>query len=353
MTNPKPILDQRRLLVEEMCRPVAKRRGSVWELSGSKKMNISYCVIPKAGCTTWIRIFKFLAGQKLSTGNPMSISKYEVHYEAKDKYERFYIDRDSVFIKGSWRIMTVRDPYTRLWSAYIDKLLLPDFWLTKGRQIVRLTRPVATPESVRCGNDVTFPEFIEYVIRNGHDMASIQQDKHWLPVSDICDPCVYKPDVIAKQETFLRDLAYVLKEKGMTEILQSITSAKHPYFDLMDEIKYNFEIFKLHKHCTSIVGICKRMWIAFTLNGYIPATEKFPKHLETSLDLNVNSFYNEIMKVRDKFNITQEDSKQLRRKALIKAYSSIPKHNILALQNLYQKDFKFFNYTKLSDYLKF
>ena len=40
----------------------------------------------------------------------------------------------------SLRFMVTRDPFARLWSAYVDKFILPDFWGHTGIYVVRRFR---------------------------------------------------------------------------------------------------------------------------------------------------------------------------------------------------------------------
>lgn len=244
------VMEQRRNLVQQICNRTGPISGTINEVTGIRPANLSFCVVPKAGCTTWIRLFKFLNGQNWEKGTPLSIGKYEVHYELSHLYKTFGVSpEDKNFVMTSLRVMTTRNPYTRLWSAYIDKLLLPDFWQTKGKMIVRLIRQQPSVKSLQCGYDVTFPEFIQYVINTGHSMQFIGQDKHWLPVSDICDPCIFKPEIINKQETFLSDLKHTLQQSHLDHMTDKIVAKDPTYFEIKDEIDYNFKIHKQHKTC--------------------------------------------------------------------------------------------------------
>ena len=62
--------------------------------------------------------------------------------------------------------LTVRDPYERLWDVYMNTLWLPDKWGTVGVFIEknRTTADKQTDSHRRCGMDVTFVEFIQYVL---------------------------------------------------------------------------------------------------------------------------------------------------------------------------------------------
>ena len=47
---------------------------------------------------------------------------------------------NEVMAPDSLRFMVTRDPFARLWSAYVDKFILPDFWGHTGIYVVRRFR---------------------------------------------------------------------------------------------------------------------------------------------------------------------------------------------------------------------
>ena len=343
-------MEKRRNLVRLVCNRTGQISGKTFEVSGTERYNLSYCLVQKAGCTIWLRLFKFLNGQNPQTG-PLSIGKYEVHY-VKSNLNKLYKDngQDGMFVSKSLRAMTVRDPYTRLWSAYIDKLLLPDFWFTKGKIIIQRTRVNPSALSLKCGFDVTFKEFIDYVTSTGHSFAHRDQDKHWLPASDICDPCVFKPDIINKQETFLDDLKYTLRESNMADMTDLLIAKDPMEYEIKDEIDYNFKVFYQFTKCINRYNLSKLIWIALTLNGYIPVQEPFPANISEN-SLNSASLYEMVKRVRDKHKVTRADVKRARYLALKTAYSQISNDKLQLLKELYRNDFELFEYNNSLEYL--
>ena len=335
-------MEQRKRLVNYVCNRTGAISGKFSEVSGIKANNLSYCMVQKAGCTIYIRLFKFLNGQNRHTGTPLSIGKYEVHNSLSHLYKTFTND-DYSFIMTSLRAMTVRNPYTRLWSAYIDKLLLPDFWQSKGRQIIKFSRSQPSGKSLRCGYDVTFPEFIKYVLFTGHSMTFINQDKHWLPASDICDPCAFKPEIINKQETFVNDLKYTLRMSNLTHMSKKLIAGDPTEFEIQDQINYNFKIQHLHANCIDKYGLSRLIWVALALNGYIPAGERFPTDIYQE-SLNAESLYQMVKSLREEHNVTKEDTKLARKLALRTAYSQISHTDLERLRELYKHDFEMFGY---------
>ncbi|KAK3598865.1 hypothetical protein CHS0354_008613 [Potamilus streckersoni] len=346
------VLEERKKRVDEFCRKNINTRGAMTELSGYKPANFSYCIVQKAGCTLYIRLLKYLNGESKYRASPLDITKFQTHYLNSRFFVHFNMKHpgDFDFIMNSFRSMTVRNPYTRLWSAYIDKFILPDFWSTKGKEIVRRTRYNATPEALRCGKDVTFSEFVQYIILTNGSFVSWNQDKHWLPASDICDPCTFKPHLIGKQETFLPDLIITLQQLKLESMLTFINAVNPTEFEIKDEIDYNFRIFPLHAKCTNKLELAKRIWTAFQFNGYIPLKTNFPDNVEGQR-LSPSSFYRIILDERKKINITKEDIRRQRIWSLKNAYLNLSKDQILSLKHLYHKDFEAFGYDENPDYL--
>ena len=53
-------------------------------------------------------------------------------------------DEGEIVAPRSLRFLVTRDPFARLWSAYVDKFLLPDFWGHFGLSVVRRFRKAPT-----------------------------------------------------------------------------------------------------------------------------------------------------------------------------------------------------------------
>ncbi|KAL3875989.1 hypothetical protein ACJMK2_033881 [Sinanodonta woodiana] len=346
------VLEERKIRMDEFCRKNINTGGAMTEISGYKPANFSYCIVQKAGCTLYIRILKYLNGESKYRKSPLDITKFQTHYLNSKFFVHFNMKHqgDFDFVMNSFRSLTVRNPYTRLWSAYIDKFILPDFWSTKGKEIIRRIRHNATTEALRCGKDVTFSEFVQYIILTNGSLVSWNQDKHWLPASDLCDPCRFKPHLIGKQETFLPDLIITLQHLKLESMLTFINSVNPTEFEIKDEIDYNFRIFPLHAKCTNKLELAKRIWTAFQFNGYLPLKAKFPDNVE-SQRLSASSFYRLILDERKKINTTKEDIKRQRIGSLKNAYLNLSKDQIWSLKHLYHKDFEAFGYDENPDYL--
>ena len=105
----------------------------------------------------------------------------------------------------------VRNPFTRLVSAYRNKLNPGRIYdqIATGRRIVRLFRSNATKQSLQYGNDTTFPEFIKFIIYLHYKNELM--DEHWRPQYSLSLPCVVPYTFIGKMETMATDVKYVLR----------------------------------------------------------------------------------------------------------------------------------------------
>jgi hypothetical protein len=127
------------------------------------------------------------------------------------------------------KFIFVRHPYERLVSAYKDKLAGDNTSFQKaiGREIVEKYRKKPTQLSLNNGHDVTFPEFVSYVVDEWKQNER-QLDVHWRPASDLCLPCSMEYDFIGKFETLNQDVDFLLQRLNESYLSNLFKLSKTP-----------------------------------------------------------------------------------------------------------------------------
>ena len=105
-------------------------------------------------------------------------------------------DRKLAFLHKSELVVFGRDPYRRIFSAWVDKLFSPNpfYWKSWGRLAVH---------SFRCEPNVTFSQFVQLVVR---PKGLHWFDVHLRPVAEECKMCDIQYTLVGKIETNTKDL---------------------------------------------------------------------------------------------------------------------------------------------------
>ena len=82
--------------------------------------------------------------------------------------------------------------------------------------------------------NVTFPEFIRYVIDSWH--AGDRLDRHWIPQSTLCQPCQYHYDFIGHHETLYEDADTVLERLNVEIDPQDVVVNEFPRVSYDDQM---------------------------------------------------------------------------------------------------------------------
>ncbi|EFX71975.1 hypothetical protein DAPPUDRAFT_326687 [Daphnia pulex] len=189
-----------------------------------------YCDVPKVASTNLKRLMLILSG-KITAKQFSSIPRLTVHdnnpmlhLDAFDLTDILKIGRANYS-----KFIFVRHPYERLVSAYQDKLAGDNTFFQKviGREIVEKYRKKPTQLSLNNGHDVTFPEFVSYVVDEWKQNQR-QLDVHWRPASDLCLPCSMEYDFIGKFETMNQDVDFLLQRLNESYLSNLFKLSKTP-----------------------------------------------------------------------------------------------------------------------------
>ncbi|KAL4216278.1 hypothetical protein ACF0H5_024003 [Mactra antiquata] len=314
----------------------------------SEEYNFAYCKVPKSGSTFWMTIFSILKNGVDVGAKAFKKQRSKIHSHTAENVTSF------TTVQNNWfrTILVSRDPYSRLYSAFVDKSFLPLMssinYKIKGQKV----KTVRLSKNVTCPFDVTFQEFLDWVVRTG---PSVTLNRHWAPVVSLCRPCEVNSFILVKQESFSKDVEFALKQVGVSgDELDYIVSALHEHraeFSLPGIIKTVFHTLSEStvRTCLGYKGIAERTWHSFQIQGFIDKTIQFPINLFTESGSNAfsnDTYFTEIVLETIKQKpLTSSESKQQRLDFLLNAYRNIHENTIKGIKELYKQDFSIYGYS--------
>ncbi|XP_060591149.1 carbohydrate sulfotransferase 13-like [Ruditapes philippinarum] len=314
-----------------------------------EKKHIYFCMVPKAGNTFWKRIMIYIGKEypeNMNIKQPSDIDRHYVHESKFNNLQTWSVQNPitrMLMSKGK-SFMFARDPFSRLWSAYIDKFLLPDFWKADAVSVVMRLRPNATRYEKKCVNDVTFSEFLKFISLTYVRSMNI----HWERLHRVCSPCHEQFDVIGKLESFASDVDYILTKFNLDFLKQNISEYNKVQVEITTLIKYNFDLeIKIGQRCFDKIDVAMRLWLAFQFNGYIDRQTVFPKTslLKTRFYDNSTKIFQElVLRTIEDQNILGIDISGQKRTMMQEAYRNIPKNLLTDILSIYEYDFELFGY---------
>ncbi|WP_083914675.1 sulfotransferase family protein [Alkalispirochaeta alkalica] len=189
ITRSEVLLNLRCPLSRGIVKPVNKR-WVIHRAAVSKENSYCYFRIPKCANST---ITKSLAHYDQT----VDIGENDTERDIKKKFDNLSVitrrNRKNFFF-----FTFVRNPYERILSSYLDKIVWRPSGCTKYRK--KISRRLPSHDSLP-----SFGHFIEYLEKGG-----LWDDPHWLPQYAMIPFDVSSLDFIGKVESLDRDLEYVI-----------------------------------------------------------------------------------------------------------------------------------------------
>ena len=178
----------------------------------SDKFKILFCFVPKVACTTWKDVMKRLYHNQIGKETKKRFLKLDEIGTTPSEVIRRWRDYR--------KVLFVREPLSRVLSAYLNKFRYGSekarWERAFGAYIVKRTRTQRVKHTRPY--DITFEEFIRYILHLGTNTKMNQMKDHWLPYSSFTSPCRVKYDYIGHYETLAQDGPEIVQRLGIREI---------------------------------------------------------------------------------------------------------------------------------------
>ncbi|XP_059175006.1 uncharacterized protein LOC131955073 isoform X2 [Physella acuta] len=253
----------------------------------------------------------------------------------------------SSFITGSTSIVFGRNPYSRIFSAYIDKMLSPNpyYWKSWGEKALKMSSILKANGT--CASNVTFEQFLKAVA-----LDLYKRDLHLKMVSAECQMCALNYSIVGRLETMREDVDYIAARLNVSSGFQhepdyGLAAAMDSVKDTVDSaFSWRPEIGK----CISFDEMGRRIWRKFQIRGVIDSNIHYPFRPDELADMRTETFIAAcraaILASKDKAQL-----KKQKNQALLEAYSSVNITLLYKISHIYSDDLTMFDYEKLPDKL--
>ena len=311
------------------------------------RIKIVFCDLPKVGSTFLKQVLHILTGHR-KVNNPYAIAGSDAHAIPFSTFNGLSFDSIIHIMHDATKFLFVRNPFTRILSGYIDKLFTNNivFWGTTGTIIVKEQRPGASKESLRCGHDTTFTEFVKHIVNSEEYLT--HRNPHWYPMYDACRPCNLNYDVIGNIETFQNDLDMFLKLRNFSSVVDiSSMNSDNDNEAIELTVKRAFGATHHKRKCILRKDALGRAWTVLQIRGVISHAENIPKRFIGQMNnITEATFVDFIKRTVRHHPLSKEEKLQVRREAVVRAFRSLPSDVMKKFLNVYHPDFVLFGYPK-------
>lgn len=350
----------------------------------SRQRRLLYCPVGKAASTLLTR-FLVSALETDPVVSPYAISIQKalrmrekrsgngVLFTPLNKLAAATGGQEKRFLESLTRVLFVRCPFRRLWSAYVDKLVLPNpnYWQAWGRPAMNgsQARSAATDgdgdgdddgESQRvwpgeaepaeaareeCGQSVTFSQFLRFVLSDLH-----LRDAHVRPVARECAPCYVNYDVIGHVETLASDVLHLTRLLRWNDsALRTVRWREEWASDaIKDGVRNVFDKWRPPiARCMSMEEAGRRLWRVSQIRGVIGEREQYPFAGSGARPLAAAAVERALLEARYRSRGQGEELARQENSAFRAAYGAIGAELKKAIRKVYRADFQMFGFDVL------
>ena len=317
----------------------------------SSLYNVAYCKVPKCGSTFWTRLFTVLDNGIEETKELIKLFRIKVH----STRHTFDDNVRNVIELQSPTILSARNPYSRLFSAFIDKSYLPLMYEINF-SIQGTVRNISGINN--CPGRVTFQDFLHWIVRSAQRGKRL--NSHWAPIFSLCKPCKVRPLAILHQETFAEDVNFITKymsvENEKYDFIKNTLQGHRDKVSLPSIIGIIFKKAKVPNTLRCLGGwheVMRRVWNALVIQGFISVNAEYPSGLFADMkDPSDGRKASEIiLSVIAKHPMTSEENHKQRNAALNAAYAKIDNKTLNSIKQLFREDFELFGYSNVPPHL--
>ncbi|CAH1786198.1 unnamed protein product, partial [Owenia fusiformis] len=355
------IHQRRSKLLEEKCKlynfsqNLSKPQHALLLKAMSYNTPVWTCPVPKVATRFLGRMFA-ISSNYFREENVSSLGLLNITGAlSKSKFFQKYKAKDRAILMKYHRVLFVRHPFDRLISAYLDKMYGLGQWRGTSLDIIKTVRPNPSGYSLACGHDVTFLEFLKYVV-----MMPDKTNRHWTTVMSFCEPCAVHYDIIGHTETAQDDIPYMshMISSNVPPMSKDITNIENikrevqklfmPRFRPSTECNITFsqgyyrvwDVLKLHSYIDSNANIPPAHQILQNLTRVTLGTE-------LRFRLQMKSFLKIVQDVMERTAVELYHNRTVKEPIDLRKYyfNHIPNLLMAQLRERFKYDFEMFGYT--------
>ncbi|XP_069128882.1 carbohydrate sulfotransferase 9-like, partial [Argopecten irradians] len=312
----------------------------------SKKLNVSVCKVAKAGSTFWAIVF-LIVQRGMAASEAFSIPRHRIHAMTGGLTKNLRGSHEQLGTQG---VVVSRDPYSRLYSAFIDKFFLLRF-VQNAKSLARsLGKGLYMTKAGKCGFNVSFQDFLDSETAKALSGKSI--NRHWCPVYSMCRVCDVQYQYVIQQETLTRDTEYIINQLNISnDVKTTLTAMFHgagknnTTEGVIKTMWSAVDNPAMQACCNNKLAYFMKLWEGFKIQGYIRADIPFPiSDFRNKNNVNVEEITKAVLTAMNTNPLSSNERKTQRRNALVTAYRGLPKRIVTKIQEMYKMDFYLFGY---------